>query len=373
VISFGDAQHPHEAKPVNELRVLEAGVANAVQDRGRINHRAIGVPVSGAADTVLLACANRLLGNADDAAGIEMPLMGPTLEAHDRPVHVAWAGAVQPKLVRADGSALGLQAHRGVRLQPGEQLRVGVVGSGVAYLAVQGGVLVESMLGSRSTYARAGLGGVQGRALLAGDALPCGDASHGDLIGTAFAHEQGPIRLLQGPQWDAFTAASWDVLMQTEWLVSRQSDRMGLRLQHASESANPNAKLQHLRSADICSEGVAPGSIQVPGDGLPIVLMVDAQTVGGYPKIASVIGADLPRLAHLRAGQRLRFAAVSLDEALAARAALAERFRAWTALLKPAPAVQDAAGSAGALAARLDEGALLSLNLISGMIDARST
>jgi 5-oxoprolinase (ATP-hydrolysing) subunit C len=339
----------------HSLEVMEPGAANAVQDGGRPGWRHIGVPVSGAADRLLLACANHLLGNAADDAAIEMPLAGPSLRATDGPVRVALVGVVDARLLRADGSVQGLNSGCTSTLRRGDTLRVGAVRAGVAYLALSGACQVPRQLGSRSTYVRARLGGVQGRPLAAGDELAAG-APRGDpwmewRAAAGFEHEHGPIRVILGPQDDAFEPAALHTLLNTPYRVGRESDRMGMRLE--------GARLAHKAGADITSDGVVPGSIQVPGDGAPIVLLADAQTVGGYAKIATVIRADLPRLAHARPGSELRFEAVNRAQAIAARQRQAQALAQWIESIRPyrPPGV-------------LDLDALSELNLVSGMIDA---
>ena len=345
----------HAPHALHALDVLQTGPANAVQDAGRFGLRAFGVPVAGAADPVLLACANALLDQAPDTAGVELPLAGPTLRAVQAPVRLALAGAVEARLERADGTHQRIAAWQTVTLRQDDVLRVGAVRTGVAYLAVSGGVDVPRQLGSRSTYGRAQLGGVQGRALVAGDRIRCGPPSGDPWLewraARPWTHDEGPIRVLPGPQDEAFTDEAWDRLVAGDWTVSRECDRMGLRLD--------GPPLQHRAGADIVSDGLVPGAIQVPGNGAPIVLMVDAHTVGGYAKIATVIRADLPRLAHARPGTVLRFATVRRDEALALRDALDARLAAWRrgiqAFLPPGV---------------VDEQALWGGGLISGMIDA---
>lgn len=338
------------------IEIVDGGAANTVQDAGRLGHRAIGVPVGGTADPLLAACANRLLGNADGDALIEMPLVGPTVRAAQAPVRCALAGDVQAQLLRGDNPPLPVAPFQTVTLQPGEALRVGAVRRGVAYLALAGGgCLTSPQLGSRSTYVRAGLGGVQGRTLQAGDRVAMGawrGEPSSERRAKAFVHEAGPIRVMLGPQDDAFDPASVATLLREPFRVSREVDRMGMRLEGPT--------LRHLHGADLCSEGVVPGSIQVPGNGSPIILLVDAQTVGGYTKIGTVIRADLPRLAHARAGDELRFIAVTRAQALQARALQRLSLEAWTAGIEP----YQPPGS-------LDLERLYNANLLSGAIDAR--
>lgn len=339
------------------VEIVQPGVANTVQDGGRRGWRSIGVPLSGAADAVLMAGANRLLGNAADAAAIELPLAGPSLRATDGPVRIALAGAVAARLLRGDGSQLDVGPAQTVTLRRGDVLTVGAVRSGIAYLALAGGCRVPLQLGSRSTYARARLGGVEGRALAAGDRIECG-APSGDLAvewraPSPFAHDNAPIRVLPGPQDDSFTPEALATLLREAYRVGRDSDRMGLRLE--------GPPLEHRGSADITSDGIAPGAIQVPGNGQPIVLFVDAQTVGGYTKIATVIRADLARLAHARPGSELRFAAVTRSQAFAALQVQQQALQRWVESIVPYR-----------LPGSIDLAALCENNLVSGVVDAAS-
>lgn len=336
------------------LEFVDAGAGVSIQDLGRSGHRAIGVPLAGAADPVLLACANALLAQAPQLAALEVALLGPALRAMGAPVRLALAGDFAPRLTREDGRVQALPSWRSLTLQPGEVLAPGPCRSGVGYVALAGGAQVPLVLGSRSTYARAGLGGIDGRAPRAGDRLPCGVGQGAQRQASrAFAHAEGPLRVLPGPQDGHFDAAAWALFVGSDWRVTREADRMGLRLE------GPLLRHRAGCAADIVSEGVVPGAVQVPGAGQPIVLGVDAQTIGGYAKIATVISADLPRLAHARPGATLRFCAVTRDEALAARRAQAAALRDWLRRIEPLRADGQA-----------DETALRTGNLISGMIDA---
>jgi 5-oxoprolinase (ATP-hydrolysing) subunit C len=336
------------------LEFIDAGAGVSIQDLGRSGHRDIGVPLAGAADPVLLACANALLGQAEDLAALEVALLGPTLRATHAPVRVALAGSFAPRLTRQDGQIEPVDAWRSLSLQPGESLAVGPCRTGVGYLALAGGADVHPVLGSRSTYARAGLGGIAGRAPCAGDSLHCGAGHGAQCQAQPFVHAAGPMRVLPGPQQGHFDDAAWALFVGSDWRVTREADRMGLRLQ------GPVLAHRAALGADIVSEAVVPGAVQVPGAGQPIVLGVDAQTIGGYAKIATVIRADLPRLAHARPGSVLRFRAVSRAEALAARLELAAALQDWVRRIGPLRAPGEPA-----------EAALRSGNLISGMIDAR--
>jgi allophanate hydrolase len=329
------------------LDIVDPGLAVAVQDRGRFGLRRFGVPVAGALDPTLLACANALLMNATDAAGLELLVGGPALTANGGSVAIALAGDVSAHRISPDGGASPIKPWTAVVIAAGETLRIAPPRKGIAYLAVSGGIQTEPMLGSRATYRRAGLGGF----LEKGGSLPCAQA--GALHqGKVWAWETGPIRLLPGPQDDHFPPESFEALERQGFRVGPASDRMGLRLW----GKDP---LKHTdKGAEIATDGVTPGVIQVPGDGQPIVLLADGQTTGGYAKIATVISADLPRLGHLRPGDAVDFKLVTRDEA---RKALRDRqtaFARWCAALT---------GAAG----QIDQAALYRANLISGAISGQ--
>ena len=350
------------------VEFVQPGAAVSIQDLGRPGHRAIGVPLAGAADPVLMACANALLVQAAKLAVLEVALLGPVLQARAAAVRLALVGDFTPVLTAQGGRRVALSSWRSITLQPGDQLAVGPCRSGVGYIALAGGVggeAVPLVLGSRSTYARAALGGVAGRAPRVGDWLPCGPGAGVELQAAApFQHPVGPLRVLPGPQDDHFDSAAWQQFLGCAYSVTRDADRMGLRLQgpmlkHAGGRAGGRAGGQADSGADIVSEAVVPGAIQVPGAGQPIVLGVDAQTIGGYAKIATVISADVPRLAHARPGSVLRFAVVTRAQALAARQAQTQAFARWLQGLAPVRA-----------SGVPDEAALYASNLISGIIHA---
>ncbi|MCX7176729.1 MAG: biotin-dependent carboxyltransferase family protein [Proteobacteria bacterium] len=341
------------------LSVIDGGFATTVQDAGRRGYRSLGVPLSGALDSVWLGCANSLAGNPPDRPALEMRYTGASLEATRGSVCVGWAGDADVRVVRADGKEQSISGWRSVVLDQGDIFEVGSIRGGVAYLAVSGGIALLPQLGSCSTYARAGIGGIEGRSLRRGDVLPVGDTSatrRGDLMhARGFEHAGGNIRVILGPQEDYFTAAALIDFRSSEYRVTRDLDRMGIRLSGQPLTHQPD------KGADIVSDGVTPGAIQVPADGQPILLLADCQTVGGYPKIATVIQADLPRLAHLMPGQAVRFSAVTRQEAWLALRAQRDALSAWISELV-------ACGPAGGV----DEAALYNSNLISGMIDAEA-
>jgi biotin-dependent carboxylase-like uncharacterized protein len=332
------------------IEVLECALPASFQDLGRPGYRHLGVPLSGALDPEWLAIANALVGNPPQTVALEMRLLGPKLRAMT-PVTIALAGEFSARIEDAGGlsrPAAGWCSHV---LGSGDILTIGALRSGIGYLAVAGGFDLPPVLGSRSTYARAGLGGIDGRSLRTGDRVATGSGgAEVSLRLFDVPHPiSGPLRVMPGPQRDYFTEAAWLHFIDAEFVVSREADRMGLRLD--------GPRLEHARGADIVSDGVTPGAIQVPGDGRPIVLLADCQTVGGYPKIATVIGADLPRLGHALPGHKLRFVAVSAEQALAARRDAARRLAECIAGIAPG-------------GAELDLDALYAANLIDGVIDA---
>jgi len=291
------------------LLIRQAGPSSTVQDLGRTGSQRFGISPAGAADPLLLAIANTLAGNAADTAGIECTLMGDTYEVTAGSARLAVAGDV---VLRIDGEpAPAWTAHK---LRRGQVLKmVGPVKRGLRfYLAAEGGFAVDPVLGSRSTHARTGIGGNEGRRLRAGDALPLVRNSVTEAAERRFDPALLPgapdrLRVVLGPQDDYFTPAGIATFLQSDYTVARDADRMGCRLE--------GPPIEHAKGHNIISDGIPLGAIQVPGNGQPIVLMRDRQTTGGYPKIACVIGPDLAALAQKRPGDVVRFTAVTGEEA----------------------------------------------------------
>ena len=335
------------------IEILDCPMPVTVQDAGRPGYRHLGVPLSGALDPEWLAIANALVGNPATSAALEMRLLGLRLRAK-APLTIALAGACTAQIEDMSGELRPAPAWGSHSLAQGETLIVGRLHEGIAYLAFAGGLDLPEVLGSRSTYVRAGIGGLDGRALKAGDCLQVGACMRPNPLRLPQAPHppDGPLRIVPGPQRDYFTDAAWRRLLGDEFVISREADRMGLRLD------GPRLEHDPARGADIVSDAVTPGVIQVPGDGRPIILLADCQTVGGYPKIATVIGADLPRLGRALPGQTLRFVEVGIDQALAARRQAANDLQACIAGMVPG-------------GAQLDLIALYNANLIDGVIDAR--
>ena len=340
-----------------ELEIVSPGAFASIQDGGRRGHRRIGVPWAGVLDRRLMRIANALAGRAEDAPVIECFDGGLHLTAHGGAAKVAVAGDAVVEVDGPDGRRQ-LASWRSVTLAEGESLRIRKMGSGRIAMVAVAGLVAPQVMASASTYARAGLGGADGngRALAAGVRLALGeaDACGSDRVLThPPATDDSPIRLVPGPQADHFSPAALEALVGGDYRVTAEADRMGIRLE--------GAKLEHTDAADIVSDATVPGSIQVPGAGQPIVLLADAQTAGGYAKIATVITADLGRLAALRPGSTLRFAAVTAAEgAQIARAAEAET-RALIGAIRPLPADG------------IDLVALYTGNLVDGVVHALGT
>ncbi len=312
--------------PSGLLEILQPGIGTTMQDRGRSGHRHEGIPTGGWLDAPLAEMANALVGNAGGQAVLELRGMGTELRVKNGPVRVALAGRVAAKWHRQNGNIESLSAWRSATLQIGERLVLGPAESGCAYLAVAGGLNIAPQLGSCSSYARAGLTGLLGRPWRPGDVLPCSGWTSPDFREwkvQEWTPPSGPIRVLPGPQQEHFSAQAIAQFYGEGWEATTEQDRMGLRLR------GPVLNHVSAEAADIVSDAVAPGAIQVPANGQPIVLMADSQTVGGYPKIAHVITADLPRLAHLKPGVRVTFESVTPAQALQALKAQRDGWLAW--------------------------------------------
>ncbi|MBN8979049.1 MAG: biotin-dependent carboxyltransferase [Rhizobiales bacterium] len=300
--------------------VTNVGPATSVQDAGRFGAQRYGLTPSGAIDRLALATANALAGNPPFTAAIELGPFGATFTAQDGPIRIAVAGA--SRSIKIDDRVLPL--NQSATLMPGERLTLGAAREGVfSYLAIEGGIQGEAAFGSLSVNARAGLGAPVPRPLQSGDHLHVRAATErSEHALPPLAPSPDPIRVVLGPQDDEFGDAVKAFLDGT-WTISPTSDRMGYRLQ--------GPVIRHQHGHNIVSDGTVNGSIQVPGNGQPIVLMPDRGTSGGYPKIATVIGADFGRFAQIPPGRPFRFQAVSVAEAR--RAAIA-----FAALLRDLPA-----------------------------------
>ena len=301
------------------IRIAEPGPQTTVQDLGRHGQLRHGIPPSGPVDVRAFVIANRLVGNPDNAAGLEATVLGPRFTAESA-CAMAVTGAEAPVTVNGEAAPQWTT----LALAPGDLVRVGAARAGVrVYVAFSGGVDVPPVLGSRATYLRGRLGGLQGRGLKRDDVLRLGPAPLPPLrhlsASEVPAFEAEPeIRVVLGPQADRFTAEGIAAFLDGPYELLPQSDRMGARLS--------GPRISHVRGHDIISDGIALGSIQVPGDGQPIVLLVDRQSTGGYTKVATVGSFDIGRIGQVKPGQRLRFRAVDVAEAHCLR-------RSWDAAL----------------------------------------
>lgn len=301
--------------------VVRAGFLTSVQDLGRIGFRQFGVSVGGALDSHALRVANLLVGNAESAAGVEVTLGGLRLRFVDDRI-VAWCGGEFD--VRL--GSMSVAAGHAALVRAGQELMFNQPKIGCrCWLGISGEIDVPIVLGSRSTDLRTNFGGFDGRALRDGDEIALGkNSKHGqslvDLLReqrisswspphewSSPAQREPILRVMRGSDWNRFNDVTIQRFTNEVFIVSPDSDRMGVRLE--------GIELKRNHDIDLISEAVVPGTIQVPPGGKPIVLLGDCQTIGGYPKIAHVIGVDLPIAAQLRVGDRVRFCEVSLTEA----------------------------------------------------------
>lgn len=293
------------------FEVVEPGFYTTVQDLGRYGFQRYGVPISGAMDPYALRLANILLDNDESDAALEITLIGPKLEFLEDAT-IALAGAnLAPRL-----NGRPAPVWRAFRVQRGSLLTFdGPMVGKYAYLALPGGIDVPAQMGSRSTYPRAGLGGHEGRPLQPGDQISAvrpndnqrpNPATIPDHLVPQRADEQ-PLRVVMGPQSDAFTPEGIAAFFSGTFTVSQQSDRVGYRLE--------GPPIAHARGADIVSDGIPAGAVQITGDGQPVILMADRGTTGGYTKIAALIAVDFPKLAQTLPGSAVTFHAVTVEEA----------------------------------------------------------
>ncbi len=294
------------------IQVSRPGLLTTVQDNGRWGYQDEGVPVAGPMDWFSHRLANELVGNEVSAATLEITLIGPELIVDADTVGVVTGADFD---VTCDGTLVPSTATFPVRR--GARLRFGRRRTGTrAYLAVAGGILTPQVLGSRATHLLSGMGGLKGRALVAGDELIVSSGGHAiasprRAIGLPLpARGRAPVRVLPGAQWEWFSAEAWRLLTTVRFRVSPRSNRMGYRLE--------GPPLERVRAEELITEPLAEGAIQVPAAGEPILLMADRQTAGGYPKIASVIVADLPLVGQLAPGDAIEFQGCTRAEAAAA-------------------------------------------------------
>ena len=294
------------------FEVIQPGPLTTIQDLGRYGYQQYGVPPSGAMDNYAFRIGNLLVGNKESAASLEITLFGCQLRVL-RDTTVAVTGAdLAPTL---NGNPIPI--WQSIPVRRSETISFPHLKSGCrAYLAVSGGIDVPKVMSSAATYTKAKIGGLEGRALRKGDTLHTAEATY-PTLGARVPPEYIPIysdhieiKVILGPQEDFFTEDGIRTFLQSDYTVSTQADRMGYRLE--------GPRIRHRETADIISDGIPLGAVQVPGDGLPIILLADRQTTGGYTKIATAISVDIPKLAQAKPGDKVRFRQVSEDEARSA-------------------------------------------------------
>jgi antagonist of KipI len=293
------------------IRVIQPGLLTTIQDLGRWGFGKIGMPVAGVMDDYAARVGNILLGNDENTPVLEITLIGPELSFQDETYVVITGGNLQPCI----NNCL-IPMWTVYRVKQEDTLSFAGIATGCrAYIAVAGGFEVKTVIGSASTYLRGNLGGYNGRALKAGDVLTIGETFRRPIVpgftlpSAYYPVYRDTIRVILGPQDDAFTQAGIDTFLSAEYTVTNEADRMGYRLDGPA--------IVHKNGADIISDGVALGAIQVPTHGKPIIMLADRQTTGGYAKIANVISVDIPSVAQKKPGDRLRFEKISVEEAQA--------------------------------------------------------
>lgn len=308
------------------FKVLRPGLLSSLQDVGRIGYQKYGINVSGAMDVLSLRLANILVGNKETEAALEITLTGPTLEFLSDSLIAITGGNLSPVI---DGVAVKM--NRPVAVIAGSVLKFGACKTGCrAYLAVAGGYDVPEVMGSKSTYLRGGLGGYEGRALQKGDLVDCGKpnpfgerllhfllmkGAHSFRVANWFvsplhmaeATLAAPIRLTKGMQIDAYKEECVQAFLEQKFTVTTSADRLGYRMQ--------GPQIELAAPLEMISEVATFGSVQVPPDGNPIILMADHQSVAGYPKIAQVISTDLARVAQYKPGAKMSFELITIEEA----------------------------------------------------------
>lgn len=296
------------------IKIIKAGLQTTVQDLGRTGYRKDGIIVSGAMDTLALQTGNLLLGNEPGTAGLECTLMGPKIIFETAQLIALTGGDLSPQV---DGVAVKM--WRPLYMEKGSVLSFGAAVQGCrTYLTVFGGFKLHPVLGSYSTYLKAGFGGHKGRALKNDDVLPFNKVYKGakKIFNWSFDLKLYPdlddkvIRVLKGPEYELFTKESQVLLQNESYKISNEADRMGYRLH--------GPVLQMTETKEMLSSAVCFGTVQVTTGGTAIILMADHQTTGGYPRVLQVVTADLGRLAQMKSGQEIRFKLVTWVEAHAA-------------------------------------------------------
>ena len=298
---------------VNLIKVIAPGMLSTFQDLGRQNYQQFGMPVAGSMDKFAHKTANLLVGNDEAEAVLEMTIMGASLEFEEEAVIALTGADMSPKI----NGEISVGMWRSVHIKRGDKLSFGNVTNGCrCYMAISGGYDILEVLDSKSTYTRGGIGGYFGRGLKKGDVIGFnkGKLDLEKLLGRFIRAAHIPsysnnieLRVILGPQEEAFTQKGIADFVSETYKISNECDRMGYRLD--------GKKIEHVASADVISDGIVSGAVQVPAHGNPIIMLSDCQTTGGYTKIAHVITSDLPKIAQSKAGDEVRFKAIDVDEA----------------------------------------------------------
>lgn len=294
---------------MSKIKVISPGLCTTIQDNGRIGFQQFGIPVSGVMDKYSFLVANYLVGNEGHEAVLEIPYLGPTLE-FDFDVTISITGAdLSPKLNNND-----IEMWKSINIKKGDILSFKSIKSGSrSYIAFSAEIDVPEINNSKSTLLKSKLGGFEGRQLKKGDIINFKNVrvlNKENILDKKYIptfNNENTIRVLLGPQDDYFTENGIKTFLESEYTITKNSDRMGMRLDGNT--------IEHKDKADIISDATVFGSIQVPGDGKPIILLADRQTTGGYTKIATVIHIDLPKLAQMSPGNKINFEKISLEEA----------------------------------------------------------
>jgi len=294
------------------FKVINSGIFDTIQDLGRFGFQQYGMPISGAMDSYALRIGNRLLENKENEAGIEISTPGLSLGVLNQTVIAITGANFNPTINNSPAPMWEV-----IEVKKGNIISFNQIKSGCrSYLLAAGGIDVPTILGSKSTYVRGNIGGLKGRPLKKADIINIGNPNQKlqDIIGRKVPfinipdyHKENEIRVVLGPQDDYFTKDGLHTFLNSFYEITVDSDRMGYRLK--------GPKIKSKKGSDIITDGIPPGSIQVPRDGMPIVMLADRQTTGGYAKIATVITVDMDKFAQMKLGDKIKFTQVSLEEA----------------------------------------------------------
>ncbi|WP_129598179.1 biotin-dependent carboxyltransferase family protein [Anaerophilus nitritogenes] len=294
---------------MGQIKIVHPGLLTTIQDEGRYGYQQFGVPVSGVMDDFSYRVSNILVGNEEKEAVLEVTMMGPTIEFEEEGMISITGGDLSPMI---NGKSISM--WRSIHVKTGDTLSFGAIKSGCrSYISFCGGIKTPIVMGSRSTYMKAKIGGLEGRALKAGDIVPIGEKIKNfssRILPVKYIpqyEKEIEVRVILGPQEDAFTKEGIHTFLANSYTVTNECDRMGFRLD--------GEEIKHIDGGDIISDGINFGAIQIPGHGKPIVMMADRQTTGGYTKIANVISVDLYKIAQAKPKDQIRFKKVDIKQA----------------------------------------------------------